>query len=259
MSSALHRLLDVEFSPAELERQLAEGADPNQRLGVAQESALHVAVRRRRLEAIDPLLDAAAEIDAKTAGGKSAWVHAYRRGFDEITAHLASRGADCSHNPNDELSSAITHGDLGRARLLLDEDPTLPQSDNPEEARLLADIVGYDRDDAARMLLERGADIAARGLDGGTPLHIAAWFGAPKCVRLLLEFDAPLELRGDDHDLTPLGWLAHGSRFSGGADERQEVYVDIARQLLDAGAKLEPSFVQMASDEVRQLFDAERR
>lgn len=256
MSHPLHHLLDVDFSPAGLERQLAQGADPNERVGAAGESALHVAVRRRRLEALDPLLDAGAEIDGRTAGGKTAWVHAYRRGFGEITAHLASRGADRSFNSNDELSAAMTRGDLERARQLLDEEPQLPQSDNPEEARMLADIVGYDRDVAARLLLERGADPSAPGLDGGTPLHIAAWFGAPSCTRLLLEFDAPLERRGDDHNLTPLGWLAHGSRYSGGADERQEVYLDIGRQLLEAGARLEPSFVEMASDEVRRLFES---
>ena len=42
----------------------------------------------------------------------------------------------------------------------------------------------------------------------------------------------------DEHDSTPLGWVTHGSRYSGGADERQDVYVELAELLLEAGAPL---------------------
>ena len=83
-AAPLHRLLDQEYSRAGAIALLESGADPNVRAGPGEESAFHVAVRRRRLEMIDPLLDAGAEIDALTAGGKTAWVHAHRRGFTEV-------------------------------------------------------------------------------------------------------------------------------------------------------------------------------
>ncbi|TDI46177.1 MAG: ankyrin repeat domain-containing protein [Acidobacteria bacterium] len=60
------------------------------RIGPRGETALHVAVRRRRLDMVDPLLDAGAEIGAATTGGKTARVHAYRRGTDEAAEVLAS-------------------------------------------------------------------------------------------------------------------------------------------------------------------------
>ncbi len=43
-------------------------------------------------------------------------------------------------------------------------------------------------------------------------------------------------MRGDDHDCTPLGWAAHGSRHSGGADKCSDRYVQVAEVLLRAGA-----------------------
>jgi len=89
-----------------------------------------------------------------------------------------------------------------------------------------------------RLLLDAGADVASRGLDDGTALHQAAWFGQPAGARLLIERGAPLDARGDGHDTTPLGWVTHGSRYSGGAASRQEVYVELAELLLAAGAPL---------------------
>ena len=250
----LHRLLDHEFDAQKLDAWLAEGDDPNATHGEIDETPQHVAVRRRRLEALDPLLAAGAAIDARTRGGKSAWVHAYRRGFDEICEALAERGAVCEPNDADQLAALLTQRRIDEAQALLEREPELARSTNPEEARVLPDVVGYDRLESCRLLLDHGAEIAARGLDGGTALHVTAWFGAPHCTELLIERGAPLELRCVDHDLTPLGWAAHGSQYSGAADERQEVYVEIVERLLQAGAVIEPGVAAMASPQVQQLL-----
>ena len=53
---------------------------------------------------------------------------------------------------------------------------------------------------------------------------------------MLIDRGAPLEIRGDLHDLSPLGWACHGSRYSGGAGDRAGVYAQIAEMLLVAGA-----------------------
>ncbi len=79
---SLHEFLDCHYGADGddvLRRRLDEGVDLTQRLGPLAETPLHVATRRRRLSAIQILLDRGADIDARTAGGKTAYTHAIGR------------------------------------------------------------------------------------------------------------------------------------------------------------------------------------
>lgn len=88
------------------------------------------------------------------------------------------------------------------------------------------------------LLIGAGADLEARGLDDGTPLHQAAWFGQPDNANLLIDAGAPLDLLDATHESSPIGWAVHGSRYSGGAAARQDVYIAWVRLLLAAGSGL---------------------
>jgi cytohesin len=235
----LHEMLDVSYGrdgDKTLRRMLEEGFDPNARAGARGETALHVAARRRRCNAVEILLDHGAEIDATTAGGKTAYAHSVRRGFDDVADILRRHGANTDLNRADQLATLIVEGRMVDARQLLVTYPEIARTGNPEEDRLLADVAG--REDPARVefLIRAGADLAARGLDDGTPLHQAAWFGQPLNARLLLDAGAPLDVFGDMHNSSPLGWAVHGARYSGGADKRQDEYVKLVEMLLTAGA-----------------------
>ena len=237
----LHTLLDTQFGPhgdAILRRRLAEGADPNARDPQTGETPLHVATRRRRAAAVAALLDHGAAIDARTRGGKTAYVHALRRGFSEVASMLAQRGSDTSIEPADALAIAVGDGRLDEAAALLQDAPSLVRTGNPEEDRLLADMAGRDATAAVAFLVDAGADPAAVGLDGGAALHQSAWFGQPRNARLLLDAGADVDDFDNDHESSPLGWAVHGSRYSAGARERQDAYVELVQMLLDAGARL---------------------
>jgi ankyrin repeat protein len=234
----LHYLLDWEYTEAGMLQLLQSGVDPNEPYWKYQETALHVAVRRRRLACIAPLLEHGVDIDATTKGGKTAYAHAIRRGFTEISDELEKKGADTTLNSADELAVALVKGQLERANAMIAEAPDLVPGMNEEEARILPDLTGRPRKDVVQLLLEAGIDLTSRGVDEGTALHMAAWFGQPANTQLLLEYNAPLEIRGDVYNNTPLGWLAHGSVYSGTAQSHAEDYVEIAKILLKAGASL---------------------
>ncbi len=239
--ASLHEFLDDGYGPdgdAELARRLEAGADLAARAGAAAETPLHVAARRRRPEAVRRLLDHGAEVDARTAGGKTAYAHAARRGFSELTTLLAERGADTALAPADRLAVAVVGGRLDEAGRLLEAHPGCARTGNPEEDRLLADMAGRAGTAPVALLIAAGADLTATGLDEGTPLHQAAWFGQPDNARLLLEAGAPLDVFDACHDSSPLGWAVHGARYSGGARDRSDAYVEAVRLLLDAGAGL---------------------
>lgn len=238
---SLHEFLDDDYGPdgdAELARRLEAGADLTVRAGAAAETPLHVATRRRRPEAVRRLLDHGVDIDARTAGGKTAYAHAVRRGFSELASLLAQRGADTALAPADRLAVAVVGGRLDEARRLLEAHPDCARTGNQEEDRLLADVAGRNGTAPVALLIAAGADLTATGLDEGTPLHQAAWFGQPDNARLLLEAGAPLDVFEPCHDSSPLGWAVHGARYSGGARDRADAYVELVRLLLDAGAGL---------------------
>lgn len=237
----LHELLDWRYGrdgDTVLSQMLDRGANVNQTYGPRAETPLHVAVRRRRCRAVEILLSHGAAIDARTAGGKTAYAHAVRRGFDEIAELLRRQGANTRLNAADRLAVAVINGALDTARAILQTTPEAACTGNPEEDRLLADVAGRNDPERVAFLLHAGTDLTARGLDDGTPLHQAAWFGQPQNARLLLDAGAPLDIFDAVHESSPIGWAVHGSRYSGGAKDRQAAYVELVQLLLAAGSAL---------------------
>ncbi|MCB0629421.1 MAG: ankyrin repeat domain-containing protein [Saprospiraceae bacterium] len=235
----LHELLDTNYGPngdVLLRQELISGIDPGACL--KGETLLHVAVRRRRLNAVVILLEYGADINALNAHGKTAFAHALRRGFDEVAGFLQEKGAKTALNAADQFAVAVVNGRYDEARAIIKQHPGCVHTGNPEEDRLLADVAGRNRIEAVTLLLAAGADLTARGLDDGTPLHQAAWFGQPVNARLLLDAGAPLDIFDKIHTSSPIGWAVHGARYSGGADIRRGVYVELVRMLLDAGSSL---------------------
>lgn len=238
---SLHYIIDWDYGPdgdEKLRKLVADCADVNETDAGTGEAPIHVAARRRRLDAIRVLLDLGADMDAKTGGGKTAFAHAARRRFEEIAEFLEKAGAVTDLNPADRFAVAVVNHRLKEAAEILFEAPGAVKTGNPEEDRLLADVAGRAEPEPVKFLVNCGADLTARGLDDGTPLHQAAWFGEPDNAALLIEAGAPLDVFDECHRSSPLHWAAHGSRYSGGADVRQDRYVRLVDMLLEAGSSL---------------------
>jgi cytohesin len=237
----LHEFLDVNYGAdgdTVLRQRLADGADPNARDAKTGETPLHVATRRRRKSAVTILLDHGAAIDAKTPHGKTAYAHAIRRGFGELVTLLGERGADTALNEADRFAVAVVENRLDEARALLAKHPQVIRTGNPEEDRLLANMAGRNDSGRVKFLLSAGADLSTPGLDDGTPLHQAAWFGQPANAQLLLAAGAPLDVFEKVHGSSPIGWAVHGARYSGGSEQAQDAYVELVSMLLAAGCSL---------------------
>jgi len=244
---SFHYLLDWNFDQAaekQLRNALEDGLDPNLTDSQTGEALIHVAARRRRLQAVQWLAQSGANVDQKNSCGKTAFVHCLRRGFSEISDYLKTRGAEIFLEPADRFAVAIIQGRLDEAKEILDEFPFVVKTGNPEEDRLLADVAGRAEYGALEFLIESGADLEAKALDGGGPLHQAAWFGQIQNVNRLVEAGASLDRFDNDHQSSAIGWAVHGAKYSGGAMDRLEVYQQIVSRLLEAGSALKyPQFL----------------
>ena len=237
---SLHEFLDCRYGPdgdRELARRIAAGEDLTAVDGNGDQP-LHVAARRRRARAVELLLEGGAAVDARNRWGQTAFAHAARRGFEDVVAVIRRFGPDESLSPADDLAVALSALDLDAAHAVLARHPGAARTGNPEEDRLLADVAGRERSEPVELLIAAGADLTAPGLDGGTPLHQTAWFGQPRNARLLVDAGAPLDVFDPTHRASPIHWVAHGSRYSGGAAGRGPAYVELALILLGAGCSL---------------------
>jgi ankyrin repeat protein len=267
----MHEFLDCNFGEdgeQVLIQRIKDGEDLEATFGELEETPLLVATRRRRLVAIQRLIEHGAQIDATNKFGKTSFAHAVRRRFSEVADFLAEQGANTNVSPADQFAIAVVDGKLDEARAILASHPEVAKTGNPEEDRLLADVAGRNETEPVKLLIDAGADLTATALDSGTPLHQAAWFGQPENAKLLVEAGAPLDHFEPTHNMSPIGWAVHGGKFSGGADERPEVYVELVRLLLDAGSSLEyptstgddyfETLLRLATPPIKQLLTSAR-
>ena len=133
--------------------------------------------------------------------------------------------------PIDRLLAAAWMEDAETVTTLIRDDPRLI-NEFDSHSRAVADAAQAGRTETVRLLLEAGFDPLGRGLDTGTALHTACWYGYADVVNLLLG-QVPLDLRDDVHESPPLGWATHGAQWC--RNPRGD-YVAVAESLLKAGA-----------------------
>jgi ankyrin repeat protein len=86
----------------------------------------------------------------------------------------------------------------------------------------------------AELLRHNGADVDVHGLEGRTPLHMAAWYGDFEMVRVLLNYKADINARSNK-GWTPIHFVSDGFENSVNPNIRQSL-PDVARLLLEYGA-----------------------
>jgi len=136
-----------------------------------------------------------------------------------------------------KLHSTVKHGDLTGIKALLDENRDLANSRSETDARgtyPLHVAAEFGQGDAARVLLEYGADVRLLDLENDAiALGWAAFFGRPEVVAVLLEAGSEPSQR-NKHGLTPLGCAVGGTqgkwkKFSDATLEDWQRAVDIIR------------------------------
>ncbi len=152
-----------------------------------------------------------------------------RNDADLVRALLAA-GADVTRCLSREggYSSSWEKGAVPAPSAIIDPEDTNRELYVPRAATALHLAAAYASANILRLLLEHGADVHARTLQGATPLLMAAAAGKTKCVRLLLQAGARHDA-ADDKGNTPVELAL------------RQGHAATVRLLLKAGASL-PSY-----------------
>ena len=193
-TNAVGRALDMPRADA-LELLLAHGGDANEvGSGALRKwgSPLLRAIAVRASPAhVRALLAAGADPLARTPQGIGAYPLALQAGLRDAADLLRAAGGEEPLSEEDAFVAACARADADEARRIQARRPNLPQSLPPHRLRLLPDTAAWGSAKAARVMVELGWPIAARGGDwDATALNLAVFRGDGDLTGFLLAHGA---------------------------------------------------------------------
>lgn len=123
---------------------------------------------------------------------------------------------------------AASSGNFQKVRRILDHFPGAVHLRDKLGRTPLHLAVKNGHHETVKVLLNRGAKVAARDKNGWMPLHYAALHDHPPCARILLDRGAPINAPTTNEQRSPLHITAVENRFS------------TAKLLVDRGAAINP-------------------
>ena len=123
-------------------------------------------------------------------------------------------------------------GDEAMAKALLVSNAQLASALDDDDRRMLAHAARDNNNEAAWLMLDAGWPPDARGQHNGTALHWACFHGNAAMARDLLRHGAPVNVKGEEHNATPLAGPGTDPCTAG----RKTGDYDGTSALLDAGA-----------------------
>ncbi|HLV80652.1 MAG TPA: ankyrin repeat domain-containing protein, partial [Chthonomonadaceae bacterium] len=185
------------------------------------ETAVTLAAASGRTEVLKLLLDHGGNLQTRDRAGNTALTLAMQRRHHDAALLLLQRGADPNPVSDAGLGSRVSILSIAAERdwrdiLKLALDRGDPPDGVPRWSRRFPDCpicaaAQAGHVEAARLLLDRGANTEGRDAVGSTPLMEAAQAGNIALMALLLRRGAHVSVR-DDYDMTPLMWAAHSGK-----------------------------------------------
>lgn len=151
---------------------LSQGFDPNT-VGPKGLSGLFMAIKGPSPKSVEALLaDSRLNVEVRTAQDESPLMLAALAGMTEVCAQLITRNADVNKPGWAPLHYAATSGNLDTLRLLLDNYAYI-DAESPNQTTPLMMAAKYGNPQAVQLLLEAGADISVKNALGLTAFDFA--------------------------------------------------------------------------------------
>jgi hypothetical protein len=199
-------------------------------------TSVHPAVASVQIMLLKTLLKHGASIDG-LSGGWNPLIAALHNGRGEAAAFLAKRGARL------DLEGAAGTGQLDVVKGFFKQDGSLKA--NATKAQMESGFMWaceYGRTRIVAFLLQRGVNVGATP-NGETGLHQAAYGGHATIVKLLLDRKAPVDVKDETYENTPLGWALHGWLYPPPEAKRRN-HVKVVALLVAAGAAVDQQWLE---------------
>ena len=158
--------------------------------------------------------------------GKSAIQVSDEHGSKSVLALLQSTSP-----PARRLIAAAWMADARAVDEFIRHNPEIGLQMGPD-ARAICDAAQAGKLETVRLLLQAGLDPNTTGMDSGSALHIACWYGWAEIVRELIG-RVPLDQLDQHHGSPPLGWATHGAQH---CRNPKGDYIAVVEMLILAGA-----------------------
>lgn len=192
---------------AKLNELVHQGVPVDQRGGSMDETALMIAARHGNLGMVKTLLEAGADINARSKYNDTPLTAATYFCHPNVAFFLIEHGADVNAKNSGFGSSPIMLAtdcnDIEVMRALIKRNANVNES-NKAGATALTSAAVKGRLEGAKLLLEAGADVNHSNLKVGSPLYEAAQQGNDAIVTLLLEKGADVNYQSKYNGWTPL-------------------------------------------------------
>jgi ankyrin repeat protein len=223
---------------------LEHGANPNRMTRWKHTPFQHAVRRDNSLKHIQLLLDHGADPSLlNTQASRSGAAMAAWRGRGDVLEELERRGIRVQLEELDRLIAACAKADAASTRSIAAE-PVLVDELLAQGGTLLAEFAGNGNTEGVRLLLDLGVSVSALYREGdgyfeipkdSAALHVAAWRGQHKTLKLLLERGAVVNAV-DSRRRSPLALAIKACVDSHWKERRTPESIEA---LLQAGASLE--------------------
>ena len=209
-------------------------------------TALHRAVHRDHLAAVELLIAAGADVDAANDYGVTPLALACTNGSAEVVARLLDAGADPEVRTGGEtaLMTAVRTGAVDAIELLMAHGADLGATELASGQTLLMTAAAEMHPAVVRLLLAHGADVHARSVVGFTPLTFAVRAGDLESARLLIAAGASAGERLPG--VRPAG--AAGAGDAGGEDGAPRGTTALVLAIVNAHYELAAYLLEQGAD-----------
>jgi hypothetical protein len=164
-------------------------------------------------------------------------------GDEAVLQHLLAHAT-----PVQQLLAACAAADRTRADAIVSRHPGIVGQLTSEQQGLIGSRAHANDTEAVRLMVDLGFDPLAATVDRWEPIRWAVFFGNAELTRLLLAHRPPLNTPDRSHGGTLLGNCLYGA-LHGWRSETGD-FAATVRLLLDAGERLDPTWVPIGRDDV---------
>jgi ankyrin repeat protein len=220
-----------------IDRLVKSGADPNAPLTSSKDTALMMAARTGKTDAMKVLIESGARVnDVETWGGTSALMWAAAEKHPEAVKLLIDNGAQVNARSH-FVAAANGRGFEGRTPMASKTDQKVEEFASGWMTPLMFSAREGDVE-SARLLLAGGADVNAIAGDGKNALGVAIFNGNYDMASFLIDRKSDVN-QADTQRFTPLFWAVDRRNMETAPNFPWMVTTDplpLIKQLLDAGA-----------------------